>query len=414
MPSDLEVSNSILWNGGNEVGNLDGSQITVTYSDVQIEGRGSWPGEGNINSDPLFAAPADGDFHLKSERGRWNPNEKRWVTDDVTSPCIDASDPASDWSEELWPHGKRINMGAYGETNQAGMSLSTLGSAADINRDGLVDFSDFSDFANMLWAEQALLHEDIDRSGKVDYSDFCAFGGEWYWNYFSMSRIEAAIEQYKSEFGVYPPSGALDPVMTDYCGAMKLCEAMVGQDLEGFHPDSVFRRAGMDAASMLQLYSSSTLSARRGPFLGAQHSFEIGQIWIAGTGSFIPTSRVLCDAYKRVMPSGIEAGMPVLYYRADPNGALHDPSLVAAMTPLDNRGNIYNWLDNHELLALGVPGSPAPVNHPLADPVKFYDMTRDKTVTGSSVPHNPDSYILISAGRDGYYGTADDLTNFER
>jgi hypothetical protein len=27
-------------------------------------------------------------------------------------------------------------------------------------------------------------------------------------------------------------------------------------------------------------------------------------------------------------------------------------------------------------------------------------------------PHRPDSFILISAGLDGLYGTADDITNF--
>lgn len=415
-PSDLEVNASILWDGGNEIGNVDGSQIRVTYSDVDDGGRGSWPGEGNIRYDPLFFAPEDGDFHLKSERGRWDPNEGRWVTDDVTSPCVDAGDPVSDWTEELWPHGKRINIGAYGGTREASMSLSHLGSAADINLDGVVDFRDFDDFTNMLWAEQALLREDIDRNGEVNYLDFNTFAEEWYWNHFAMAHLEAAIELYKTEFGVYPPSGALDAVMSDYCGAMKLCEAMVGQDLLGFHPASAFRVDGLDAAGTFDLYSPSTLSERRSPFLGVQHAFEISEIWFYGTGSFVPTSRILCDMYKRTLPSGEEAGMPILYYRADPNGTLHDPSLVGAMSPLDNRGNIYNWLDNHDLLDLGVP-SPLPAgiaHHLLSDPVKFYDMTRDKRVTTTSVPYNPDSYILISAGPDGHYGTGDDLTNFDR
>ncbi len=42
--------------------------------------------------------------------------------DDVTSPCIDAGDPNSDWTGETWPHGGRINMGAYGGTREASMS----------------------------------------------------------------------------------------------------------------------------------------------------------------------------------------------------------------------------------------------------------------------------------------------------
>jgi hypothetical protein len=52
------------------------------------------------------------------------------VQDDVTSRCIDAADPGADWTAEPWPHGKRLNMGAYGGTAQASMSLSVFGTDA--------------------------------------------------------------------------------------------------------------------------------------------------------------------------------------------------------------------------------------------------------------------------------------------
>lgn len=54
----------------------------------------------------------------------------KWVYDDSNSLCIDAGDPNSDWSDELWPNGNRINMGAYGGTPQASLSLSTVGNDA--------------------------------------------------------------------------------------------------------------------------------------------------------------------------------------------------------------------------------------------------------------------------------------------
>jgi hypothetical protein len=44
----------------------------------------------------------------------------------MTSPCIDAGDPNSDWTGEIWPHGERINMGTYGGTQQASMSTQTV------------------------------------------------------------------------------------------------------------------------------------------------------------------------------------------------------------------------------------------------------------------------------------------------
>ena len=45
---------------------------------------------------------------------RWDPKLKRWVKDNVTSPCIDAGDPKDDFSNEPQPNGGRIIVGAYG------------------------------------------------------------------------------------------------------------------------------------------------------------------------------------------------------------------------------------------------------------------------------------------------------------
>ena len=160
----------------------DGDQITgdatVTYSDVQ----GGWPGEGNLDCDPCFADPCNGDYHLKSENGRWSPNSFSWVTDDVTSLCIDAGGPASNWRQELWPHGERINMGRYGGTPEASMSLSLGGSAADLDFDNDVDFHDFDDFAQNWKRQEIFLREDINRNGRVDGFDIKAFAQEWLWS----------------------------------------------------------------------------------------------------------------------------------------------------------------------------------------------------------------------------------------
>ncbi|MHC4738185.1 MAG: hypothetical protein ACYS9Y_04685 [Planctomycetota bacterium] len=45
----------------------------------------------------------------------------QWVFDALTSPCIDAGDPNSHWSNETWPNGKRINMA--GRMKQAKMVM---------------------------------------------------------------------------------------------------------------------------------------------------------------------------------------------------------------------------------------------------------------------------------------------------
>jgi predicted outer membrane repeat protein len=49
-PSNLRLTNCILWNGRNEIFNNDGSTIDITYSNVQ----NGWPGTGNIHTGPCF------------------------------------------------------------------------------------------------------------------------------------------------------------------------------------------------------------------------------------------------------------------------------------------------------------------------------------------------------------------------
>jgi hypothetical protein len=116
--SFLTVTNSIVYFNAGGAAQIAGSTGTVTYSDVQD----SYPGAGNIDADPLFADLPGGDYHLKSQAGRWNPAGETWITDDVTSPCIDAGDPASPTGLEPEPNGSVINAGAYGGTAQASKS----------------------------------------------------------------------------------------------------------------------------------------------------------------------------------------------------------------------------------------------------------------------------------------------------
>jgi hypothetical protein len=50
------------------IGDLEVSDSNsfVTYSDVKMVGDDEYPGEGNINEDPLFVDPDNGDFHLQA------------------------------------------------------------------------------------------------------------------------------------------------------------------------------------------------------------------------------------------------------------------------------------------------------------------------------------------------------------
>jgi hypothetical protein len=81
-PSNVELINCILWDGGNEIWNDENySTIIITYSNVQ----GGFPGEGNIDADPFFADAEGPDNILGTEDDglRLSP----------ISPCVDAGDP---------------------------------------------------------------------------------------------------------------------------------------------------------------------------------------------------------------------------------------------------------------------------------------------------------------------------------
>ena len=89
--SDSAITNTILWGNQSPVGPeiyVDGESPGITYCDVQ----GGWPGQGNINADPMFVGPERGDYHL-----RWH------------SPCIDAGDP----NFPLDPDDTRSDIGAF-------------------------------------------------------------------------------------------------------------------------------------------------------------------------------------------------------------------------------------------------------------------------------------------------------------
>ncbi len=249
-----------------------------------------------------------------------------------------------------------------------------------------------------------------------------------------LKSIDTAIELFNSEFDGYPDSSRRGPDGAEYCGAMKLCEAVMGQDLLGFHPDSTFRADGTDgvnrslypdASNLSPEAYKSNLSTRKGPYLPLDNANAFSLQDLYGTiQPFQYNHRVLCDVYKRVTHRtiGSKVGMPILYYRANTANTLHD-----VQNP-DNPQNIYNYRDNQTLLMLGKPwnqanpnnqGQPGESTHRLAIEAnrppgfRFYMNTKNEKVLTASRPYRADTYILISAGWDGEYGTPDDVCNYE-
>jgi type II secretory pathway pseudopilin PulG len=250
-----------------------------------------------------------------------------------------------------------------------------------------------------------------------------------------LGTIGLAITTFKNDYGDYLPSTQAEATCeinsNDYSGAQKLAEALCGWDLLGFNPKSCFRSDGTEPNGA-DLYSQSfttpvpsstdldTLRAqnRRGPYLDMTHIsvFKLGELFnsLTGDGRTLADTYVLCDVFgvrnAQVGNKNVRAGTPILYYKANPASKDH-------RTSAQYTDRIYNVEDNRYLVALekltssGAKGGA----HRLAGGTSFenfYDFITDERVTAISWPYRPDSYILISAGPDGEYGTKDDICNF--
>ncbi|MFH1892568.1 MAG: hypothetical protein ABIK83_07790 [Candidatus Zixiibacteriota bacterium] len=83
---------SILWDNLPDAADSSLTPVLTKYCDIQCLPGDLWPGDSNLNCDPLFRAPTQEDFHLE-----------------VGSCCIDAGDPSSASD----PDGSRADVGAF-------------------------------------------------------------------------------------------------------------------------------------------------------------------------------------------------------------------------------------------------------------------------------------------------------------
>jgi hypothetical protein len=67
-------------------------------------------------TNPLLQDAANGDFHVKSQHGRFQNGA--WVNDAETSWAVDHGNPFSSFTNEPATNGNRVNIGAYGNTGR--------------------------------------------------------------------------------------------------------------------------------------------------------------------------------------------------------------------------------------------------------------------------------------------------------
>lgn len=167
------LANCIIWDNGPDQITEDSGRVNVRYCDVE----GDWTGQGeqNIDIEPRFRNPHDGEFHLRPG-----------------SPCIDAGnntllpdhtyydlDGRSRWVDDPgvedtgYGEGNIVDIGAY--------EVQDPSCPTDVNSDGMSDVADIIALYEA-WGEcgdQYDCPEDIDFDGEVDIDDVFAILGNW-------------------------------------------------------------------------------------------------------------------------------------------------------------------------------------------------------------------------------------------
>jgi prepilin-type N-terminal cleavage/methylation domain-containing protein len=272
-----------------------------------------------------------------------------------------------------------------------------------------------------------------------------------------VKTLGEAVEAFYGANDFYPPSdttfaGAAPNNKT--CGAQKFAAALVGIDMHGYDPQGDFDLmttqgnpkayaiAGVLGAT--QADEDKSIGRRKDLYVTPSQDMVAcdmkylydsavnTKLYAGGDVANKKMGPVLCDGMKvkeitvpTTNPVGtatLNPGTPFLYFKANADSKILDKTKTT--------GNIYNYADNADLLALtplsGEKIKPSDDSHHgwytghaqgdgnASGPKNFYDSITNPAITTEARPYNMGGYLIISAGTDGLYGTKDDITNFKK
>ncbi|RKY07206.1 MAG: hypothetical protein DRP56_06120 [Planctomycetota bacterium] len=260
---------------------------------------------------------------------------------------------------------------------------------------------------------------------------------------------EISLELFSKDFGDYPDSSQIVGAGGAITGAQRIAEAFFGRDDRGFNPKTKWH-PGRDALVPQDIYTDLTLKDRKKPYFQRKRVgfYTVYDLWAGNTApssiyssgaapaSATEVTPIFTDVFLRnkvTLASGERAkvGMPILYFKADSTKKFRVDAAGVAVDPITNANSaaysqwVYNFQDNLPILQLpwlrdttAQPNGLA-LHYPDKDGTGkdnaqiFYEQLTQRQDGNFFKPYNKSTFILISAGYDGIYGTKDDLTNFD-
>jgi len=279
-----------------------------------------------------------------------------------------------------------------------------------------------------------------------------------------INAMSVGLEGFAGENGNrYPPSNAwqyakdLDAPVTEaqdwevadstsevLQGAHLLVDYLVGRDFLGYDP-----RPSLNGAAGGYDYDRwAAGNSRQLPYISKDGIDVTNKEDDPPQDGFGIVPSTLGDPQPRIQGNGQSAtervcgvfrdkfGWPVLYYRASPTANVNTPIMqTTEAAPYVYQGNgVYDGHDNEVFTSYGAADprhriwdanenfdGTAPwayrLDHEFAEFIRSirstqYDQPPNEHRIRTPRPVRPDSFILLSAGKDGIYGTVDDVANF--
>ncbi len=261
-----------------------------------------------------------------------------------------------------------------------------------------------------------------------------------------LHSLDVGLEFFHEENDGYPQSSVESrngspPLI---CGAQHLAEALLGRDQHGFDPVSKWYAPDQDPSVKEYENDPTSLNRRRKLYVDLKSGSAVvlleqlydgysGPVY-SSSGDGMILAPVITDIFRHRQVQLLDGtrmfvGNPILYYKAKEASKDFDWDRLRT-TPADEPRLIYNYADNEEIISLGPVKDPVNSKHrfSISEPYtyqdqsgaqqtgtgrqRFYHTITDPSVQNFRRPYNPQTFILISAGYDGIFGTKDDVSNF--